>query len=108
MNAWTMMRHPSAFLPIVSSIVALATVLGKVAMFGSARGADEGAAAHVFQLLIAIQLPIVAYFAIKWLRRNPRQAALVLAIQAGPRSRPCPQSSSWGSRKLDPVFFVNI
>ena len=46
------------------------------------READEGAAAHIFQLLIVAQVPVGAFFAIKWLPQAPRQALLVLALQA--------------------------
>ena len=81
MNSLTMMKRPSAFLPVAMSSVALMTVLGHVAIFGVAREADEGAAAHVFQLLMITQLPIMTFFAIKWLRQNPRQTLLVLALQ---------------------------
>ena len=45
-----LMKHPSAFIPVAMSLVALAIVLGHVAMFGAAREADEGAAAHLWQL----------------------------------------------------------
>jgi len=83
MNASTMMKQPSAFLPVAMSLAALATVLVHIALFGAAREADEGAAAHIFQLLIVAQVPIVAYFAIKWLPRTPSRAIAILALQAG-------------------------
>jgi hypothetical protein len=76
-------KRPSAFLPIVMSLTALAIVLGDIALYGIVRQADEGSAAHLFQLLIAGQIPIVAFFAVKWLPRAPRQALQVLALQAG-------------------------
>jgi hypothetical protein len=41
----------------------------------------EGAVAHLWQFLIAIQLPIIAVFGFRWLRRAPWQAATVLAVQ---------------------------
>lgn len=81
MNFSTMMKQPSAYLPVAMSLAALGTVLGTVAIFGVVRDADEGTAAHIFQLLIAAQLPIVAYFAIKWVPRAPKQALMVLALQ---------------------------
>ena len=77
-----LMKQPSAFLPVAMSCIALATVLGHIARFGVTREADEGAAAHIFQLLLVAQLPIVAFFAIRFLPRMPRQALLVLALQA--------------------------
>jgi len=64
------------------SLAALSLVLGHVAIYGGARQADEGAAAHLWQLLIAGQIPVIAFFAIKWLPRTPGQALLVLVLQA--------------------------
>jgi len=63
------------------SAAALVLVLVHLALAGSARQADEGASTHLFQLLIAGQLPIVAFFAVKWLPRTPGQAAAVLGLQ---------------------------
>jgi hypothetical protein len=65
------------------SSAALATVIIHVALFGVAREADEGTAAHIWQILMAAQIPIIAFFAIKWLPRTPWQALLVLALQGG-------------------------
>jgi DNA-binding CsgD family transcriptional regulator len=79
----TLMKNPSAFLPVAMSFAALATVLVYIATNGIARQADEGTAAHIWQILMAAQIPIIAFFAIKWLPRTPRQALLVLALQFG-------------------------
>jgi hypothetical protein len=65
------------------SFAALALVLGHAAMFGIVHEADEGTAAHVFQLLMTAQVPVVAFFAIKWVPRTPRPALQILALQAG-------------------------
>jgi hypothetical protein len=76
-------RKPSAYLPIVLSLIALTVVLTAVALNGGVvHEADEGAAAHIWQILMVLQLPILLVFAIKWLRRSPRRAAQVLALQA--------------------------
>jgi hypothetical protein len=64
------------------SIAAIVVVLGDVAIYGAAREADEGAAAHLWQLLVAGQVPLIAYFAIRWLPRTPQSALSVLALQA--------------------------
>ena len=93
----SIMKKPSAVLPLAMSFAALATVLVHVAMFGVAREADEGTAAHIWQILMAAQIPIVAFFAIKWLPRTPRQALLVLALQGGA-----------ALAALAPVFFLNL
>jgi hypothetical protein len=77
------LKQPSAFLPVAMSLAALALVLGHAVIFGIVHEADEGTAAHIFQLLMVVQLPIIAYFALKWLPRAPRQALQILALQAG-------------------------
>lgn len=76
------MKQPSAWLPTAMSLAALVLVPGHAAMFGGVHEADEGTAAHVFQLLMAGQLPLVAYLALKWLPRVPGQTIRVLAPQA--------------------------
>ena len=78
-----LLKKPSAFLPLAMSFGALATVLIYVAIFGPARQADEGTAAHIWQILMAGQLPIIGFFAIKWLPRTPKEALLVLVLQGG-------------------------
>ena len=80
MTFTTTLKQPSAFLPLVMSFAALVTVLAHVVIFGVARQADEGTAAHFFQLLMVAEVPIVAFFAIKWLPRSPTQALRVLAL----------------------------
>ena len=75
------MKQPSAFLPVAMSLIALATVLIHIALFGTAREADEGTAAHIWQLLMGVQAPIILFFAIKWIPEAPRQASYVLALQ---------------------------
>ena len=76
-------KQPSALLPLAMSLAALALVLGHAAIFGVVREADEGTAAHVFQILMIAQLPVIAYFALKWLPRQPKQSLQVLALQVG-------------------------
>jgi hypothetical protein len=52
-----------------------------IGWFGTAREADEGTAAHLWQILMAGQLPIIAWFAIKWLPKDPKATFVVLAVQ---------------------------
>jgi hypothetical protein len=80
-------RKPSALVPLAMSGAALALLAG-VFITGLATGhgglvrePDEGATAHLWQLLMAGQLPVLAFFAIKWLPRAPRQTLCVLALQ---------------------------
>jgi hypothetical protein len=76
-----LLRKPSAFAPVAMSLAALALVLLHIALHGTARQADEGAAAHLWQLLMAAQLPIIAFFAIRWLPQKPKYALAILALQ---------------------------
>jgi len=79
----SLLKQPSVYLPLAMSLAALALVLGHAAVFGIVHEADEGTAAHVWQILMAAQLPIVAYFTLKWLPRRPRESLQVLALLAG-------------------------
>ena len=63
------------------SVAAFLVVAVQVARFGAARDADEGAAAHLWQLLMVAQIPVIVVFAAKWLRRTPREACAILALQ---------------------------
>jgi hypothetical protein len=97
-----MMRRPSAYLPVAMSLAALTMVLGAVAV-GLAHGGhiardpDEGSIAHLFQLLMTVQWPITLFFAVKWLRRAPRQTMGVLGLQAAAWLAGCA-----------PVYFLHL
>ncbi len=97
------LKHPSALLPLAMSLAALA-VVGVAATYdilhyghGLIREPDEGTAAHLWQLLMAGQLPVLLFFAIKWLPRAPRQTLYVLALQAGA-----------ALASMAPVFFLDL
>ena len=83
MRTLDMLKHPSAFVPLLMSLAALGVVLVYLAINGPAPQADEGAAAHIWQLLMAAQVPIVLFYAVKWLPRSPRQGSITLALPAG-------------------------
>jgi hypothetical protein len=95
-------RHPSAFLPMAMSLSALAILIGAmvhgyITGYPLVREPDEGAVAHLWQLLMAGQLPILAFFAIKWLPRAPRQSLCVLTLQAAAVLA-----------SMAPVYFLNL
>ena len=93
----SLIKRPSGWLPIAFSLIALCVVLGSLAMFDVVRQADEGTAAHIFQILMAAQLPFIAFFALKWLFRETKQALLVLGLQFGA-----------AMAALAPVYFLNL
>jgi hypothetical protein len=75
-----MIRRPSAIMPLALAGAALLTIVVHVALHGTAPQPDEGAAAHIWQLLMAAQLPALGYFAIRWLPEEPGAALRVLAL----------------------------
>ena len=77
----TLLKHPSAFAPLAMSLRAALIVASYALLHGTQPQPDEGAAAHLWQLLMAGQLPIIGYFAIRWLPQEPRAAVQVLALQ---------------------------
>lgn len=80
---WSLFKRVSAFAPLAISGLLLVLILVYVARMGGARQPDEGAEAHLFQLLMPVQLLLIAYFAWKWLPRAPRAARQILALQIG-------------------------
>jgi hypothetical protein len=74
-------KEPLAFLPVAMSLTALAIVVGFLARYGIVHQPDEGAAAHIFQLLLAAEVPIIAVFAIKWLPKAPQRTIVLLGVQ---------------------------
>lgn len=76
------LRSPSAWLPIAMSLFACALVLQHVARHLPPE-TDEGTAAHLWQILMAAQLPLVLWFAGSRLPRDPQRGAVVIALQAG-------------------------
>jgi len=73
-------KQASALLPLAMSLAALILVLGHAEVYGVVHEADEGAAAHIWQILMAGQLPFVAYFMFKWLVRRPKESLLALSL----------------------------
>jgi hypothetical protein len=62
------------------AMTALAVVMIHIAVYGAAREADEGPAAHIWQLLMVAQLPALFVFGIRWLTKAPKRALGVLAL----------------------------
>ena len=83
MKLSTMLKYPSAFVPMAMSLGAVLAIVVHIARFGTDPQPDEGAAAHIWQMLMALQLPVVGLFAVKWLPAAPRQALIVLVLQIG-------------------------
>jgi hypothetical protein len=74
----------SALVPIVMSLAAFIVVLAAVTTGWGQETKDEGAAAHVFQLLIALQIPFILAFLVTadWSRLMRQIAVLSLQVAA--------------------------
>ena len=77
-----LMRHPAGYLPVAMSLGALAMIVWFIAVHGVVHQPDEGAQAHLWQLLVAGQVPLIAYFAYMWPPTARRPALTLLALQA--------------------------
>jgi hypothetical protein len=69
--------------PFVMSLLCLLLVLDGIRIFGlhSGGGADEGTDAHIFQILMVLQVPIIAIFAGTTSWRPAKQPALIVILQ---------------------------
>jgi hypothetical protein len=63
------------------SATALAMVLMHFALVGITHEADEGTLAHLFQLLMVVQLPFIAYDVLVQFPRTPARSLKVLLMQ---------------------------
>ena len=86
----SLLKKPSAYVPLLMSAAALALLAGYIVTGPHAPNLvtengvtreDEGAAAHIWQLLMALQFPIIFFFAVRWLPRQPKAAFTVLVMQ---------------------------
>jgi hypothetical protein len=78
----SLIKQPSIYVPLTMSLAALALVVGHAWVFGIVHEADEGTAAHLWQILMAAQLPFVAYFLLNWLPKRPAESLQMLALLA--------------------------
>jgi len=77
-----LLRQPTGYLPVVMSVGAMMMIVWYVAVHGVVHQPDEGAQAHLWQLLVAGQVPLILYFVFRWLPTATRPALVVLALQA--------------------------
>jgi hypothetical protein len=75
------LKEPLALIPIGFSLAALAVTTIALAKNGVVHEADEGTAAHLFQIFMAISFVTSVAFAIQWVARAPWRALRILGIQ---------------------------
>ena len=75
-------KEPAAMIPVIMSLTALVIIAIQLVTHGMAPELDEHVVAHLWQVLMAAQLPVIGFFAFRWLPRAPWQAGTVLMVQA--------------------------
>lgn len=76
------LQNPGAGIPMALSLAGSSKGAGHALLFGVTRAADEGTPAHVFPLLMALPLPLLAWRFVRFLPTDRRRAMGVLGIQA--------------------------
>jgi hypothetical protein len=74
-------RQVSAWIPIAVSLAATSVLVVQAWKYGVNLDGEPGPTTHIFHLLMALQLPFVAHFAVRWLRRGSGTALLIFAAQ---------------------------
>jgi hypothetical protein len=83
-------RAPSAWVPVALAGAAVALLGGylltgphapNIVVENGVPREDEGAVAHLWQLLMLLQVPSVLFFAAWWLPKDPKRALAMLGIQ---------------------------
>jgi len=77
----SLLRRPSAFLPLIISGAFLVAFAIGIARGTLVHQPDEDAGAHLFQILMPMQLLIIGFFAVSWFPKKPKPTLLVLAMQ---------------------------
>lgn len=73
---------PLSLAPMVMSMFCIAMILLHVARFGTLKQEDEGIEAHLFQVVMALQAPLILFFVGKWWPERRRETLVVLSLQA--------------------------
>ncbi len=93
-----LLKKPSAFLPILMSALVICMEIFVLSTgIGVDTSGDEGVAAHLFQILMGLQVPLIGYFVIRWIPAFPKQGVQILALQI-----------MAGVLACAPVFFLHL
>ena len=75
-------KEPAAMIPVIMSLTALVIIAIQLVTHRLAPELDELVVAHLWQVLMVAQLPVIGFFAFRWVPRAPWQAGTVLMVQA--------------------------
>ena len=77
----TLIKKPSAWVPIVLPFIFFAYLVIYISIFGIVRQEDEGTGAHLFQLWLVLEPFMLGFFALKWFKSARKETLIILAIQ---------------------------
>lgn len=76
-----LLKQPAGFFPLAMSGAALLTIGIHIVFYGTAQQTDEGAAAHIWQILMIAQILGIAFFAGRHFGKAPKQALALVSLQ---------------------------
>jgi hypothetical protein len=76
-----LVRQPAAFVPVAMAGLGVAMIAAQLIRFGAAPQPDETGYARIWQLLMLMEVPAIAVFAVRWLPVAGRSAQLMLGLQ---------------------------
>ena len=78
----TTLKKPSAWIPIVLSVIWVVWWVYRLITFGTPhREVDEGAAAHLFQIWLVVEVVMIIFFGVRWLAPRPKHAITIITLQ---------------------------
>jgi len=77
---WAAFKPPAAWFPLLMSAASCAVVTLVISGAGAVRDLDEGVAAHVWQLLVIGQVPLIAWSFFRRWPQSRQTACAVLAV----------------------------
>lgn len=81
MTFTTLVRQPVAYAPLVLAALGVAMIIAQLVRFGTAPQPDETGYARLWQLLMLMEVPAIAIFAVRWVPTARRPALMVLGLQ---------------------------
>jgi hypothetical protein len=81
MNFGELIKRPSAFVPIIMSLLAMIILLFHNLMTRGERRQGEEIVSGIFEILLVWQLPVIVFFAFKWVPQSFKNGLIVLFLQ---------------------------
>ena len=80
-SGWVPLIFAAATMALLAGLIATGPHEPNIVIENGVPREDETAAARIWQLLMLAQVPAILFFAIRWLPRDPKRAAVMLGLQ---------------------------